>query len=63
MKRKYAHLMTTVGKPYPKAWIIGKTLKEIEHELSKVIRDTDLHHPPVDDRARKATGITDTRTG
>jgi len=31
VKRKYDHLITTVGKPYPKAWIIGKTLKEIEH--------------------------------
>jgi len=32
MRRRYEHLITTVGKPYPKAWIVGKTLKEIENE-------------------------------
>jgi hypothetical protein len=27
---KYPHLHpTTIGKPYPKAWIIGKTLEQI----------------------------------
>jgi hypothetical protein len=33
--RRFEHLITTVGKPYPKAWIIGKTLKEIEHGNKK----------------------------
>jgi len=32
---KYAHLIETVSKPRPKAWIIGKTLEEIENKKTK----------------------------
>jgi hypothetical protein len=37
---KYAHLIETVSKPRPKAWIIGKTLEQIENKKpSKKIND------------------------
>jgi hypothetical protein len=29
-----------VGRPYPKAWIIGKTLKQIEHGRRKTSATT-----------------------
>ena len=37
---KYAHLIETVSRPRPKAWIIGKTLGQIENKKpSKKAKD------------------------
>jgi hypothetical protein len=34
---KFDHLRpSTIGKPYPKAWIIGKTLAEIDAPVKKL---------------------------
>lgn len=42
---KYSHLIETVSKPRPKAWIIGKTLEQIENKKpSKKINDGNKIH-------------------
>ena len=36
---QHDHPSQTVGRPFPKAWIIGKTLEQIENVKPKKVND------------------------
>lgn len=39
MNRTYSHLQPTVGKQRPKAWVMGKTLAQIEgNDLQELVK-------------------------